>query len=78
MLAVGVLETSRGTLCKVYDCLITKLYTQNQYTTIILNAKKVYPTKMRVMSTKKHVIMSAIKRKVLVLAGVSQWTECGL
>lgn len=31
MVPVGVLEILRGTLCKVYDCLTTQLYTPNQY-----------------------------------------------
>ena len=30
-IAIGVLEILRGTLCKVYDCLTTQLYTLNQY-----------------------------------------------
>ena len=31
MVPVGVLETLKETLCKVYDCLTTKLYIQKQY-----------------------------------------------
>ena len=31
MVPAGVLEILRGTLCKVCDCLATKLYTRNQY-----------------------------------------------
>ena len=31
MMPVRVLEILRGTVCKVYDCLMTKLHTWNQY-----------------------------------------------
>ena len=42
MVLFGVLEISRGTLCKLYDCLTTKLCPQNQY--IIKNSITVLDT----------------------------------
>lgn len=49
-----------GTLCKVYDCLTTKLYTENQYIIIILKRRDLREMKPQELIIQPHYRFSTL------------------